>query len=184
MNDLTDGELMALVREGDLVAFDALYDRYRDRVYRFLFSLTWDDQEAEDYLQETFLRLYQARDRYVETGSLSTYLMRIATNHFRWQRRKRRCRNDVPMLPPMAAIRANASVEPDVQLLAGYERWRIRRAIEALPEGRRLVFVMAHLEDMKYAEIAEVLGIPVGTVKSRMAAAVRSLRATLEEGMR
>ncbi len=62
-----------------------------------------------------------------------------------------------------------------------YRRWRIRRAIGSLPEGQQLVFVMAHFEGMKYAEIAEVLNVPVGTVKSRMFTAVRSLQALLEE---
>ena len=62
-----------------------------------------------------------------------------------------------------------------------YRRWRIRRAIQSLPESQQLVFVMAHFEGMKYAEIAEVLNVPVGTVKSRMFTAVRSLQARLKE---
>lgn len=81
------------------------------------------------------------------------------------------------------ALRALTTPEdvPERELLRGYERFRIRRAIADLPEAQRLVFVLSHFEDLPYAEIARLLGIPVGTVKSRMHHACRKLREALAE---
>src|SRR5204863_9366577 len=85
---------------------------------------------------------------------------------------------------PGAIPRAPAATEPHSQLFARYRQWRIRQAIARLPERHRLVFVLAHLEGYRLAEVADVLEIPVGTVKSRMNTAVRLLRDWLapEEG--
>lgn len=82
---------------------------------------------------------------------------------------------------PFETIHANPGVEPEIHLLEAYRRLTIRRAIAALPEKQKLVFVMSHLEQMRYEEISEVLGIPIGTVKSRMFAAVNALRTLLAE---
>ncbi len=187
MERLTDAELMELVRGGDFAAFDELYNRYSGALRRFLFSLTWDQDTAEDYLQEVFVRLYRARDRYTPTGKLSNYLFRIAKNYYLGQCRKRKAAGEEVSLShvdrngfrPFERIRANEHIEPEIHLMEEYRRWQIRQAIGSLPEKLKLVFVMSHFEEMKYDEIAEVLGVPVGTVKSRMFAAVQNLRATL-----
>ena len=189
MQQLSDSELMALVKDGDLLAFDELYHRYEHRIRSFLFSLTWDQDTAEDYLQEVFVRLYRARDRYEPTGRFSAYLFRIAKNYYLSECRKKRAAGQQVSLShatsdgraPFENIRASEGVEPEARLMAEYRRFRIRRAIQALPERRKLVFVMSHFQDMKYSEIAEVLNIPIGTVKSRMFAAVNTLRSLLKE---
>jgi RNA polymerase sigma-70 factor (ECF subfamily) len=188
MDELSDTELMLRVKEGDYRAFDLLYARYHGPVLRFLFALTWDAQAAEDGLQEVFVGLFKSRANYVPTAKLSTYLFQIARNHYLAQRRKRRGVQEVSLsctgrdgADLFAGIRANERVEPEIRLMQAYRRRRIRLAIQSLPESQKLVFVMAHFEEMKYAEIAEVLNIPVGTVKSRMFAAVRSLQALLKE---
>lgn len=189
MEELSDAELMEMVKGGDFRAFDQLHSRHAGAVRGFLFSLTWDEDLAEDYLQEVFIRLYRARDRYQPTGKFSTYLFQIAKNYYLTQRRKRRAgeisitQQDRNGCRPFENIRANARVEPEVRLMEDYRRWNIRRAIQALPESQKLVFVMCHIEDMKQADVAEVLGIPVGTVKSRMFAAVSTLRSLLKEDM-
>ena len=188
MEYVADAELMELVRTGDFRAFDELYNRYAERIRKFLFSLTWDQDLADDYLQEVFLRLYRARDRYSPSGKFSTYIYQIAKNYYLNQRRRNRRCHEVSMSHvdrngrrPFENIRANTRVEPEVHLMEEYRRWRIRQAIRALPQGQQLVFVMSHFENMKYEEIARVLKVPVGTVKSRMFSAVRKLRKTLKE---
>ena len=185
----TDAELMELVRRRDFAAFDELYDRYSGLLRRFLFSLTWDQDTTEDYLQEVFVRLYLARDRYVPSGKLSNYLFRIAKNYYLSQCRKTNGRQEVSLshedrngFRPFERIRANERIEPEVHLMEEYRRWQMRQAIRSLPEKQKLVFVMSHFEEMRYEQIAEVLGVPVGTVKSRMFAAVQNLRAALTVG--
>lgn len=188
MDHLTDAELMELVRGGDFVAFDELYNRHSKPVWRFLFSLTWDQDTADDYLQEVFLRLYKARNRYEPSGKFSNYLFRIAKNYYLAQIRRDGRIGEVSLAQegrngckPFEHIRANERVEPEVRLMEDYRLWRMRQAIKSLPDAQRLVFVMSHIEGMRYEQISDVLRIPVGTVKSRMFAAVRSLRTALQE---
>lgn len=189
IRNMADTELMELVKCGDFSAFDELYNRYSGPLRRFLFSLTWDQDTAEDYLQEVFLRLYRARDRYLPTGKFSTYIFQIAKNYYLAQCRKmKKSAKDVSLSGPGESsgvtfenIHANPRIEPETHLLEEYRRLRIRRAVLALPEAQRLVFVMSHYQEMKYTEIAEVLGIPLGTVKSRMFTAVNTLRSALKE---
>jgi len=114
--------------------------------------------------------------------------MRIAKNYYLGQCRKKGHASELSLahetsdgFRPFEGIRANERIEPEVHLMEDYRRFVIRRAIRALPAKQKLVFVMSHFEDMKYEEIAEVLGVPLGTVKSRMFAAVQSLRASLKE---
>ena len=187
MERLTDSELMELVRGSDFAAFDELYNRYSEMLRRFLFSLTWDQDTTEDYLQEVFVRLYRARDRYLPSGKLSNYLFRIAKNYYLSQCRKTNGRREFSLshedrngFRPFERIRANERIEPEVHLMEDYRRWQMRQAIRSLPEKQKLVFVMSHFEEMRYDEIAEVLGVPVGSVKSRMFAAVQNLRSALK----
>ncbi|MEN6519645.1 MAG: RNA polymerase sigma factor [Armatimonadota bacterium] len=189
MEQLSDTELMELVKKGDFAAFDKLYTRYREDIYKFLYSLTWDQDTAEDYVQEVFIRLYMARDRYIPAGKFSTYLFQIAKNYYLYQRRGRKVRakdlslshEDQSGFCVFENIKANERVEPEMRLMEEYRRLSILRAIEMLPEGQKLVFVMSHIRDMKYAEIAEILQISEGIVKSRMFTAVKRLQSLLKE---
>lgn len=189
VDNLGDWELMAQVRSGDFAAFDVLYHRHQSRVRRFAMSLTWNADLAEDYVQEVFCRLWHARGRYVPEGSLSAYLLQITKNHYLSERRKRLNRGEDKQVSfeqrnghiPLETLPANRRIEPEVHLLEGYRRFRIQEAIDALPDTQKLVFVLAHLEGLRYDEIAEVLDVPVGTVKSRMFHAVRRLQSLLQE---
>jgi RNA polymerase sigma-70 factor, ECF subfamily len=187
LDRLTDVELMELVKASDFAAFDELYKRYSGIIRRFVFSLTWDQETAEDYLQEVFLRLYRAREQYEASGKFSNYLFRIAKNYYLGQaRKKKEARGQEVSLSdgdPFRNIRANERIEPEVHLIEDYRRWRIRQAVSSLPESQKLVFVMSHFHEMKYTEISEKLEIPVGTVKSRMFTAVNALRRMLKEDL-
>jgi RNA polymerase sigma-70 factor (ECF subfamily) len=176
--DESDAELMRRVREGDEAAFARLMARHRPRVYQFLRALFNDPGRAEDGAQETFLRVWLARERYRPEAPLRSYLLRIARNYFL---NRVRDEHECPLDDPEAlteAVRATAPL-PDDLLVARYRLWRIRRAVASLPAHHRLVFTLAHYEGLSYGEIAAVLEIPVGTVKSRMAATVRLLRERL-----
>jgi RNA polymerase sigma-70 factor, ECF subfamily len=189
MEELADAELMELVKVENYSAFDELYNRYSKPIRRFLFQMIWDQDTAEDYLQETFLRLYRARDRYEPTGKFSTFIFQIAKNYYLSQRRRSKgCSEEVSLAQqdhngckPFENIHANERIEPEVHLIEEYRRFRIRQAIASLSDIQRMVFVLSHFEDMKYAEIAELLEIPIGTVKSRMHSAVNALRTFLQE---
>jgi RNA polymerase sigma-70 factor (ECF subfamily) len=182
--DESDAELTARMREGDECAFDRLMERHRPAVYQFLRSLFADPGWAEDGAQETFLRLWLARHRYRPEAPLRSYLFRIARNYF-----LNRVRDEPEVLVADMAenetgrrgdgATGRTAPLPDDLLVARYRLWRIRRAVASLPAHHRLVFTLAHDESLSYGEIARILEIPVGTVKSRMSAAVRMLRERL-----
>jgi RNA polymerase sigma-70 factor (ECF subfamily) len=175
----TDIELMLRAREEDAAAFHELARRYREPLRRYFAALLADRSQADDCVQETFLRLWLARHRYEPTGKFSTYLFQIAKHY--WLNQQKKFRPEVVALDPeeTRVARAPRVSEPQAVLLQRYREARIRRAVAALPEHYRAVFEMSHFEGLKYAEIAARLQIPVGTVKSRMAEAVRRLRQAL-----
>jgi RNA polymerase sigma-70 factor (ECF subfamily) len=188
-----DTRLMCRARDGDVEAFALLVGRHRARVESFLYRLCSDRGKAEDGAQEVFLRLWLARHRYQPCARFTTFLYQVAHNYWLNELRKARARPvegawheepepDGGPGDPRAASRlppAPAATEPHYQLFLRYRQWRIREAIARLPEPHRLVFVLGHLEGRRIAETAEILGIPEGTVKSRMHTAVRLLRGWL-----
>ena len=188
----SDHELMRRIREGDEAAFAALIRRYQAELISFFTSLARDAGLAEDFTQEVFIRLWQARERYTPNGRLPAYLFRIARNLWLNERDKQRRRPGLESLEQAATqgqldalefALADISSQPEEILLARERQRRIRAAIDALPEKLQLVFVLGQLQGHKYREIAEMLHIPVGTVKYRMFEAVRRLREELQEMM-
>lgn len=178
-----DVGLMLRAREGDVDAFSVLVTRYRERVEVFLFRLFWDREKAEDGAQEVFVRLWLARQRYEARGRFTTFLFQVAHNYWRDEVRRAGVRpREVELAaeqPQCKLPRAPAAAEPHHQLFVRYQQWRIQQAIARLPETLRAVFVLVHLEGHRLAEAAEVLGVPLGTVKSRMHTAIRLLRGWL-----
>jgi RNA polymerase sigma-70 factor, ECF subfamily len=177
----TDIELMLRAQNGDAAAFHELVRRYREPLRRFFAAMLADRSQADDFVQETFLRLWLARSRYEPTGKFSTYLFQIGKHYWMNQRKKLRLEVSFDHLDEILDAAALTTTQPEAVLLRGYRDRRIRRAIAALPDHYRAVFEMSHFGDLKYAEIACQLGIPAGTVKSRMAEAVRRLREALAE---
>jgi RNA polymerase sigma-70 factor, ECF subfamily len=177
--ELTDIELMLQVQDDEVEAFHELVRRYREPLRRFFAAILWDRSQADDFAQETFLRLWLARGRYEPTGRFSTYLFQIGKHYWLNQRKKPRLEVGLDHLDDAWDVRALTTTQPEVVMLQRYREARINRAIAALPEHYRTVFEMSQLEDLKYAEIASRLSIPIGTVKSRMAEAVRRLRLAL-----
>ena len=170
-----DCGLMLRARDGDRDAFTALVRRHQRSLLNF-FRRCGVQTDAEDLVQLTFVRLYRYRDRYAPRAKLTTFLYLLARqvwiDDLRRQQRRTRLREELAAEP-----------EPVTNHASQPERGRmdLDAALAALPEGLRLVVVMGVYQDLPYAEIAQALGIPVGTVKSRMFNALRQLRRTLEE---
>ena len=179
LTEPTDIELMLRARGGDVTAFHDLVRRYRAPLGRFFAALSGDRSQADDFVQETFLRLWLARGRYEPTGKFSTYLFQIGRHYWLNQRKKQRPEVGIDLEDGAVPLFQLAVNQPEAILLRRYRDARIRWAIAGLPEHYRLVFTMSHFDGLKYAQIACRLGIPVGTVKSRMAEAVRRLREAL-----
>jgi RNA polymerase sigma-70 factor (ECF subfamily) len=174
----TDAALMARVAAGDAAAFAQVVDRYKDPLVGYLARMTNCRDRAEEFAQETFLRLYQNARRYRERGHLSAYLYRIATNLLRSdERRRRRFR-----LIEGWIVRSERCPEPSAQGHALHREATdlVAAAIHELPATFRAPLVLREIDGWSYAEIARALGCRVGTVKSRIHRAKAQLRQALE----
>ena len=176
-----DIELMLLVKQGNEEAFGELMNRFRRPLTGFFYSLCWNHDTAQDYAQEVLLRLWLARLRYEPTGSFKSYIYRIARNVWLQDLRSMKCRPQPQYYEELD--QAEDEVDIEKLLIRRYVDRRIRLAVAGLPEHHRLVFVLSHFQGLKYWEIAEILEIPIGTVKSRMSNVVRKLREELTETM-
>ena len=180
-----DPDLLLAYRDGDPDAFQALVAHYQDRMVQFFYRLCWDRDRAEDLCQDLFLKLMQGCRRYRPEGKLSTFVYRVATNlwidHYRSQRPHRRLFSldqatlDMPVLEV-----AGHEPDPSAKASDDEERARLRRAMESLTAPHRIVFELAVYQERPYAEIGQLLDIPVGTVKSRMHNAVAALKQLLD----
>jgi RNA polymerase sigma-70 factor (ECF subfamily) len=184
-------DLLAAYRDGQPGAFRQLVDLYRDRMLQFFYRLCWDRDRAEDLTQDLFLKLMLGSKRYRPEGRMATFVYRVATNlwidHYRQQRpRPRFYSYDQVLHRDEDAPREYAGDQPSPQeqLADGEQRAALRRALERLTEPHRLVFELAVYQERPYGEISELLGIPVGTVKSRMHNATTALKQLLTENTR
>ena len=182
--DRLDRELMQRVRRDDAAAFEQLYARYARPLMSFFYRMCYDTIASEDFLQETFLRVWRARRTYRPVGRVSTWLFQIAKNYWINERAKTKLR---PFHEKTALFGSRdeaatelrepgAGTSPAAAAQAGETEAAIRAAVAELSEKLRLVFVLCRYQGMAYTHAAQVLGIPLGTVKSRMAAAEKTLR--------
>ncbi len=163
----SDGELLAAGKAGDTEAFTELIDRHKNAVVNYLTKLTGSREEAEDYAQEAFLRLFERSGNYDERGYFKAYLYRIATNLVRSaQRRQTRWR----VVHSLISSNGHHADEPKQQkrILRDEIGVRLRRAVSDLPLRYRVPLVLYEVDEWPYRRIAEFLGCREGTVKSRI----------------
>ncbi|MCW8130686.1 MAG: sigma-70 family RNA polymerase sigma factor [Planctomycetota bacterium] len=187
----TDPELMREFRDGDETAFDKLVKRHQVGLLNFFYRLVWDHSLAEDLTQEVFMRLYTHKNEYEPQAKFTTYLYRIGRNCWiDYLRRTKSERKNVSLDAETPGGSALAETVPlrteDPQETARKEELAdtLVEAIDELPEDHKLVFILSEVQGMKYHEIGETLGIPVGTVKSRMFHAVKRLKDSLARSMK
>jgi RNA polymerase sigma-70 factor (ECF subfamily) len=185
-----DHILVERVRERDARAFETLFERYGGMIRRHLARITRDDAAAQDLVQEAFLRVWTRAQQWDGRGSFKAWLYRVATNlalnHLRSVRRRREQPLTVPddwdddggedeesTVP--AWMMAAPALGPDVALELAERRERIRRLVGRLPEEKREVFRLVHEMELSMQDAADELGIPEGTVKSRLYYAKRRL---------
>ena len=188
---IADSEFVDRLRNGDADAFDTLITRYSGDIYSLLYRMTQDAEEAGDLTQETFLSALKSIRSFRGEAELKTWLFRIALNHsrnrFRWWKRRKRSETmslDKPLGEGTATIAdtiADDSETPEQAVLRMEVRRRLVGAVNALPEIFRETIVLCDIEGLGYAEIAQALGINIGTVKSRLARGREQLRKRLSD---
>jgi len=166
----------------DRGAFEADVLPQLDSLYRLALRLTTDPSRAEDLVQDTVLKAFRSWQRFQPGTNIRSWLFTILRNTFinDYRRRKREpIAMDLDAVEPRAAFRAAQDEDPEGTFFAQIVDVKVLDAIDALPEEFREVLVLSDIENLSYAEIAEVLGVPVGTVKSRLFRARRQLQEVL-----
>lgn len=171
LHSLEENECIARAQRGEMAAFSELVARYQDRIYRFLVRLTRSPDDALELTQETFLSAYQALARWRPEARFSTWLFRIARNQaFDWLRRNKRV-EFVALGDEQDFGFADPAPTPDMTLESVQRLRHLERALMRLPTEHREILLLREIEAMSYEDIAEVLDIRLGTVKSRIARA-------------
>jgi RNA polymerase sigma-70 factor (ECF subfamily) len=174
----TDHELVYAARDGDTVAFDALFYRYRDGIYRLGLAITKDPSYAEEIVVDTFARAHRALARLEPEASLRPWLYRVAVN-LSYNRRPRKGVVLSSLDDAVDEALANEDGSPSHVAEQAELRRFVLGAVDALGPKHRLVVVLHYLNGLNLTEIAEVVQCPVGTVKSRLHYALRRLRTHL-----
>jgi RNA polymerase sigma-70 factor, ECF subfamily len=175
-NDSTDGELIRRTADGDRGAFEILYRRYARPVFGLALRRLGDRGRAEDAVQETFASVWRAARSYrPERGPGAPWLYAVARNAII---DRSRVRNEPPAELP---DEPSGEAGPPERAEAGWTAWRVHRALEELSESERTVLELAYWSGLSQSEIAEYLGIPLGTVKTRTRSALARLADLLEE---
>jgi RNA polymerase sigma-70 factor (ECF subfamily) len=180
----TDAQLVAAALEGERHAVDDLLRRHYDRLYGVCRRITGSDADAADAAQEALISIVRNLAKFDGRSSFSTWIYRIATNASLDELRRRRRRPAVGSTESVGNDPAHDLVDPDAGMLieAVADRMAIDAALAVLPEDFRVPIVLRDVTGMDYAEIAEVLGVPVGTVKSRIARGRGALGRLLASG--
>jgi RNA polymerase sigma-70 factor (ECF subfamily) len=186
---LSDHALLEATRTGNEAAFAELVGRYRNQITSYIYRMLNDYDGAVDMAQETFVRVYQAADRYQTTYAFSTYIYRIATNLAISELRKRKRRRMVSLTGFFQQTEGQEAREfnppdarplQDVALVDTERKAAVARAISTLPEKYRAPVVLRDVEGKSYEEIARILETSEGTVKSRISRARGFLRDKLK----
>ena len=170
---MDDDDWMRRAAGGDTSAFGVLVRTYQARLVRFAVRLTGDSELAQDAVQEAFLRLWRGRATYEPRGCLQAYLFRVVRSVCLDYARTSRLTE--PLDEGAVAETPGPAALAEAQSLAD----AVRLAVQSLPEAQRAVFLLSEYEQLSYAEIADVLDCPVGTVASRKHQATETLRRKL-----
>ncbi|MBW2269684.1 MAG: sigma-70 family RNA polymerase sigma factor [Deltaproteobacteria bacterium] len=184
----TDAEVVQRAREGDHDAFRVLVERYQGRAYGLALRVLRDEDDARDAVQDAFLKAYGALDRFQGRASFYTWLYRIVMNQCLDRKRRDKSDREVEwndeaastQLPAVGALAGGgAPVAQDEVVERGELRAAIAEAIAELPEDARRTIELREIDGLTYREISEALGIPKGTVMSRLHYARRKLQEAL-----
>ena len=181
----TDEQLIARFQAGDERAYIELVNRYRDRLINFVFQFLGDREQSEDVVQDTMLKLFEKKHYYREIAKFSTWIYTIARNLANTELRKRK-RRKTTLLSRMTRDERQyeiPAVQPDIgqEIQNEFVEKRIQAAIQDLPEHFKTVIILRDIQELSYDDISNIVGVPLGTVKSRINRARLQLQAELKD---
>lgn len=192
LDDCTDEELFTRIQRGEHSLFGSLIRRYEHELFGYLRRYVGDTLLAEDVFQNTFVQLFLKREHYNPSKPLRPWIYTIATNQA-IDAMRRAGRDSVVSLDAIGSAASDSDalvnqvrdqqLEPVDAALRAERDELIREGVDRLPEPFRQSLILAYFQGLKYREIAEILGVPVGTVKSRVFTAITRLQESLAEAL-
>jgi RNA polymerase sigma factor (sigma-70 family) len=176
---IDDGELVERARRGDVEAYEQLVQRYQGLASRVAYLVARDAADAEDAAQEAFVKAFYALDRFRKGAAFKPWLLRIVTNEALNRRRSAGRRAGLALRAAEEPVSGDAAPSPETAALELEKRRTLLAALESLAEPDRLVVTYRYFLDLSEAEMAAALGVPRGTVKSRLSRALVKLRAAM-----
>ncbi len=171
-----DGELVKRMQKGDLRAFDELFERHRRSLFAYVRQMVWDQQQAEDIVQESFVKMVEARGKLDPEFGVRGWLFRVARNRaVDYLRQRRRLTAAAGLPEPVDA----AGKTPAGELVQREDRVAVRQALRELPAKERDVLELRYYGGLTFQEIADVLEQPLGTVLWRARKTLKDLRRVL-----
>ena len=178
---LDEPELVDRAKKGDTRAYEVLVKRYQDIAQRTAYVVTGDAGDAEDAAQSAFINAYHALSRFRSDAAFRPWLLKIVANEARNRRRSAGRREGLRLRLEGDPPREDAAPSPEAAVLAGERRRTLVDALNSLREEERRVIAMRYLLDLTEKEMAAAMGVAKGTVKSRLARAMKKLGAALDE---
>lgn len=176
-----ESHLIAEALDGDRDAFAVLVHRHQDRLFASMIQVTGSPDEAEEVVQEAFIRAFIKLDTFQQNSQFFTWLYRIAFNTALTRRRKVRARVSLDQVRESGGIEIEAETDGvDENLLRGERVSLVRTGMEMLTKDHRVILVLREMEGHDYEAIASILSVSIGTVRSRLNRARRQLKANLE----
>lgn len=171
-HEVSDEQLIARFQQGDVQAFDTLVRRYKDQLLNFVYRFVGNRSDAEDIVQETFLRVYKNKHYYKEIAKFSTWVYTIAGNLAKTELRRRK-RHKIFSVSNFVNDEKDYDIPdreigPDKKVDGTIKEDYIQKAIEKLPPKFKEVIILRDIQGFSYEEISQILNIPLGTVKSRV----------------
>tara|TARA_Y100001968_G_scaffold255717_1_gene241923 strand:- start:882 stop:1460 length:579 start_codon:yes stop_codon:yes gene_type:complete len=181
----TDEQLIGRFQSGDEQAYIELVNRYKDRLLNFVLNFLGDLEQAEDVVQDTMLKLYEKKHYYREIAKFSTWIYTIARNLANTELRKRKNRKTTYFSQMTREERQYdiPAVQDNVDQVIENEfiQKRIQKAIKVLPEHFKTVIILRDIQELSYDDISNIVGVPLGTIKSRINRARLQLQAELQD---
>ena len=182
---MDDHQLIADCLRGQQAAFGELVRRHQDRLYNTVYRIVHSAEDAQDVVQEAFLHAYQALESFKGDAQFFTWLCRIAMNAAISLRRRRKMVVSIEIGQEgetvVSPVDESEGADPSHQMNRAEEGRRLHQALARLSQEHRTVLVLKDMEGVKYEEMAELLQVPIGTIRSRLHRARLELRAILEE---
>lgn len=175
----SDEALVRQAKAGDFDAFEKLFERHRTMVFRFAYQMVPRRDDAEDIVQEAFIRAYKNLERYRDEAKFTTWLLRIVSNLCTDQARmstRRQALEQQEASGALAWMTSDAAEDPIENLEQDRRVVALRKALQALPTHHRTMIVLRDIEEREYSEIASILGCTVGGAKLRVLRARRALK--------